>query len=134
MGLKGDGSPFISLWSVNENIMRSFESYFFKLTGVHRTLNPTARDNGYSLMYSNEEAQIIIRELYTDCNIYIDRKYNNALSALKWTRPEGKKKIKRQVWDDTQDKFILTHSVEESVKYLGRTEKSIKSRLFRLTH
>lgn len=134
VGLKRDGSPFISLWSVNESIMRSFEEYFFKLTGVHRTLNPTARDNGYSLMYSNEEAQIIIRELYTDCNLYIDRKYNNALNALKWKRPDGKKKIKRQVWDAEQDNFILTHSIEESIEYLDRTEKSIKSRLFRLKH
>lgn len=134
VGLKGDGSPFISLWSASENIMKSFEEYFFRLTGVHRTLNPTSRDNGYSLMYSNEEAQIIIRELYKDCNIYIDRKYMNALKALKWSRPEGKRKVKRQVWNEEQDRFILSHSVEESVKYLGRTEKSIKARLFRITH
>lgn len=42
------------------------------------------------------------------------------------------KRINCKKWDDYQDNYILTHTLEESIKELDRTEKSIKMRLIRL--
>lgn len=135
IGFLKDGRPFISLFSVNKKIIDFCEEYFFKLTKFHRNLTPNTRDNGYNLMYSNEEAQTIIRDLYENSEIYLDRKYNNAMEALKWVRPPGRRKrTGAKKWDEEQDNYILTHSVQESMEVLKRTEKSIKTRLFRLTH
>ena len=38
----------------------------------------------------------------------------------------------RKKWNKEQDKFILSNSIEESMKILNRTKESIEMRLWRL--
>lgn len=38
----------------------------------------------------------------------------------------------RKKWTPEQDKYILTHTIEESMSYLNRTKQSIRTRLYRL--
>lgn len=55
------------------------------------------------------------------------------MECLKWVRTV-RKAGKRKPWDKEQDNYILTHSVEDSIKHLNRSEKSVKMRLIRLKH
>lgn len=90
----------------------------------------------YNIMVSNELAQNIIEILYYDGCLAIQRKKDLANAIMAWVRPSTFKKINfvRKRWDDEQDKFILSHSLEESMMKLKRTEKSIKMRLIRLNN
>ena len=47
-----------------------------------------------------------------------------------WERT--KKKVSRRTWTKEEDEFILKNTVKDSMKKLGRTEKSIQLRKFRL--
>jgi len=63
----------------------------------------------------------------------INRKYINAQEIKKWIRPSTMRKIEsRKKWNKEQDKFILSNSIEESMKILNRTKESIEMRLWRL--
>jgi len=58
-----------------------------------------------------------------------DEKTKEADIIIEETSP--KKKV-RQMWPSEHDVFILTHTIEESILALGRTESSIETRLKRL--
>ena len=47
-----------------------------------------------------------------------------------WKRT--KKKVNRRTWTKGEDEFILENTVKDSMKKLGRTEKSIQLRRLRL--
>lgn len=68
--------------------------------------------------------------IYDGAEIYLNRKYNEYKKFSSWKRT--KKKVNRRTWTKEEDKFILKNTVEESMKKLGRTEKSIRLRRFRL--
>lgn len=133
VGITSEGFPFVSFWTINESLAAGLENYFFKLTNKHRSLNRTKRDDGITIVYTKEEAQLISEELYRDADIKLDRKYKNYLELMKWQRPPDMKKMYSKKWDKEQDEYILNHTINESMQELGRTERSIKARLFRLT-
>ena len=86
-------------------------------------------------MLNKEDAQKLCDYLYTDASLYLNRKYEKAMEVLKWIRPDNMKKIStRKKWDSVQDEYILTHTIEESMKHLDRTKKSIQTRLYRLNN
>lgn len=65
---------------------------------------------------------------------WLESTYYN-LKISEWVRPLGmKKRGARKFWVPEEDSYIQTHTLEESCSKLGRSEKSIKMRLFRLEH
>ena len=87
----------------------------------------------YNICIYKEDAQLLTKELYYDDCLSINRKYLKSKEVLEWIRPKDMIKVdNRKFWDKEQDKYILTHTIEESMKYLDRSENSVKMRVFRL--
>jgi hypothetical protein len=135
LGLDSKGIPFISFTTDSDGIANFLVDYISKLTNKpKKKLNRNKRDNIYNIVITKEDAQVLTKELYYGGCLSIKRKKNKAKDVLNWIRPKDMKKIyyERKGWDKEQDKYILNHSIEESMKHLDRTGDSIKMRLFRL--
>jgi hypothetical protein len=134
LGITKNNIPFISLVTKSNLLANSYIEYIKNIVGVEKSTTPNKRDNIYNIMLTNENAQILIKELYYDNCFGIDRKINKAIEILLWKRPNERIKVtwKKTKWTKYEDDFIITHTLEESMKDLNRTEKSIKIRLYRL--
>jgi len=135
LGLDSEGLPFISFTTESDDIANFIVDYISEVTNKPRKkLNRNKRDDIYNIKLSKEVAQDLVNELYYNDCLSINRKYLKSKDVLKWVRPNDMKKIEheRKWWDKEQDDYILNHTIEESMEYLDRTEKSIKMRLFRI--
>ncbi len=138
--LDGDGSvgttaknvPFASLTVKSEDLKNYLLVIIEKITGERKRLNRNTRDNIYNIMVNRERAQQFINYLYYPNCLALKRKLRNAKTVLKWKRPKDLKRVFQKFWDDQQDKYILSHTLEESCNHLKRTERSVKMRLWRL--
>jgi hypothetical protein len=134
--IDGDGSlgftknniPYISLVTKSKLLATSYISYIKDIVGIDKITTVNKRDNVYNIMLTNENAQMLIKELYYDNCFSINRKIKNSIEILLWKRPDNIKKVtwSRKKWSKDEDDFILSFSLEESVKVLNRTEKAIK--------
>lgn len=130
IGYTKDGRPFISLITVS-NILHDEFTYFLKdELEIIRIVNRNKRDNCYIFSLFDEDAIKFCEYIYREADIYLDRKYNEYKNFSSWKRT--KKKINRRTWTKEEDEFILENTIEDSMKKLGRTEKSIQLRRFRL--
>lgn len=134
IGFTSNGFPFVSLVTESEELAKDFLNYIQEITGKIKKTSRNTRDNVFNIMVNKEDAQLLVKDMYYDNCLALDRKYNKVKDILEWKRPEGLKKINSRSWDNEQDKYILTHTIEESIKTLNRTRSSIKNRLFRLSH
>jgi len=134
VGLTKRGFPFISISVKSEALKDYICKIIEKITGERKRLTRNKRDNVYNIMLNREKAQQFIRYLYYPGCLSLKRKLRNAQKALKWKRPKTLKRISKKFWEPWEDKYILTHSIEESCIHLGRTEKSIKMRIWRLNN
>ena len=133
VGFIKNGKPFISLWTKSEKIAITFENFCFLLTNEHRKLTRTTRDGGFSILYSGESAQKIVKELYGECNLCLERKKKSAIDVLRWERPDSMpRRPKGALWTAEEENFARTHSLEECKQELNRSEKSIKIKQYRL--
>jgi hypothetical protein len=125
--------PFIGFCTESIFIAKFVEEKFtFISNAAKKIVNPNKRDNVFNLTYFNEEAQKICKTIYYDGCIGINRKINNSKTILEWKRPNGMKKIRRKSWTFEEDAYIVNNSIENSSMQLGRSEQSIKSRLWRI--
>jgi hypothetical protein len=63
----------------------------------------------------------------------LERKGTQKEKVASWVRPKTMRKMTRKkFWTKEQDEYVLSHSVEESICYLTRSEKSVIMRLWRL--
>ena len=78
--------PFLSLTTKSEILKEEFCKYLSSITG--RKYNPkrNQRDNIYNIGCAGHAACKVLREIYKDCTIYLDRKYQNFLECLKWKK------------------------------------------------
>lgn len=135
IGFMKAGTPFISLVTKSELLKESFCNFLKEHYNIIKIVNRNKRDNVYNIVINNEEAVELAKDLYLsdeEESIYLDRKYNKAKELQQWVRTT-KKAPKRTPWTEEQDDFILSHSLEESMKTLNRTASSIKGRLYRLS-
>lgn len=132
LGFLADGRPFISMCIVEEELKEIFLDLTYSITDKKRVATRNARDNVYNIMFYSEDAQNILTYLYCGSTLFIDRKYDEYLKILKWKRDPSVKRIKSKSWSLEDDIFILNYSIEESMRKLNRTKKSIKTRLYRL--
>ena len=103
----------------------------FEKFGIEKDVHRNKRDGVYNIVVSNEDALNVIHYLYDDSTLYLDRKYQKALETYQWIRTIPKAPPRKR-WTPEQDEYILSHSIEESMEYLGRTKQSVKTRLYRL--
>lgn len=134
VGFKEDGTPFISLVTNSEELYRDFTNFIFIITGQRKLIKRNQRDGVYNIFITAEHAVNIIRELYHDNpTLFLNRKYEKAMEILKWKRSAGKRRSpNRNPWTNYEDEFILNNSLKDSVRYLYRSEQSIKTRLYRI--
>jgi len=134
LGLTSKNIPFISLVTKSSDLAISFINFIKNITGVIKTSTPNKRDDIYNIMLTKELAQCLVKTLYYDNCICIDRKKEKAVIVLSWNRPDNMKKItwNKKRWNNDEDDYILTHSIEDSITSLNRNENSIKIRLSRL--
>lgn len=134
VGISKRGFPFISISVKSEALKNYLCNLIEKITGERKRLSRNNRDNTYNIMVNREKAQQFIRYLYYPNCLVLKRKLKRAQEALKWKRPQNLKRIFKKFWEPREDKFILNHSIKENCNHLKRTERSIKTRLWRLNN
>jgi hypothetical protein len=134
LGITANNIPFISLVTNSDKLAQQYKEYVKKVTGQSLLSKPNTRDKAYNLMLSNESAQRLVKELYYSKCLSLNRKQLQSVNILKWIRPDNIKKRtwQKKVWTKEDDHYILTNDILDSITELNRTEKSIKTRLWRL--
>jgi hypothetical protein len=142
--LDGDGSlgltktknkiPFLSLVTSSELLANAYVEFLFKRTGYRKEINPNKRDGVYNICILNEDAQLLTNEIYYPRCLCIDRKYKSAELVKSWVRPNDMVKRTWEVrkWTPEEDIVALNLSTKDAAEKLGRTEKSVSVRAYRL--
>lgn len=132
LGVSVQNRPFIGLFTKSDKMATEFLGLIQKITGKKKICNKNTRDSGYNICVYDEDAQILSAYLYEDSNLYLERKFIQFKKIKNWKRGDNHKKVNRQSWTKEEDLFILNNSIQESVKTLHRTTKSIAMRKWRL--
>lgn len=134
IGMTSNGFPFLSLVTDSEEIKEYFCMFLKDQTGKTKEVNRNTRDNIYNIIVYKEDAQIVASSLYYPNCISLLRKKKSSEDVLLWKRPSTMKKIDftRKRWSSEDDKYLLSHSTEESMEFLKRTQKSVVIRRYRL--
>lgn len=134
IGITKNNIPFISLITCSEKIANQYIEFLEKNIGCKKITSRNKRDQAYVINVNIEYAQKLAKLLYYENCLSIDRKYNSALQVIDWVRPTNMKKRDFSVkkWNSSEDNYIIEHTVEESMKKLNRTKKSVEIRLWRL--
>jgi len=132
VGITAKGLPFISFTVRREGLKKYFFNVIEKITGERKNLNRNKRDNIYNIMLNREKAQKFIEYLYYPDCLALRRKLKKAKIALRWKRPKNMKRVFQKFWEEWEEKYILTHTIEEGCNYLKRTKSSVKNKLWDL--
>ena len=133
LGITAQGFPFISLVTDSDKMVKSYNDFIKPITNRDKIVKRNKRDNIYNICLFREDSQELTRRLYYDGCLCMNRKMEQAKRVLQWTRPTDIGiRAEWRWWDESQDNFILTHSVDESMEFLNRTDQSINMRLWRL--
>ncbi|BAY23837.1 hypothetical protein NIES2100_36290 [Calothrix sp. NIES-2100] len=133
LGLTSKGFPFLSLVTSSSHIVVEYRELISQITGKVKTSKRNTRDSIYNIVVYKEDAQLLAKHLYYDGCLALTRKLIKANEVLSWSRPPNMKCIKnRKSWTPEEDEYITNHSVECSMKVLGRSRNSIEIRLWRL--
>lgn len=129
--------PFVSLVTSSDHIKNGFCTFLESNFGIRKCPTRNKRDDIYNIMVMRENAVSLCSILYGNSSIHLDRKHTSAHELMSWKRPDDmpsrKCTIPPKRWETWEDDFILAESIQDSVKKLGRTEKSIKTRIWRLS-
>jgi hypothetical protein len=134
VGITKKGFPFITLTVKSEALKNYLCGVIEKVIKEKKRISRNKRDDIYNIMLNREKAQKFIKYLYYSGCLTLKRKLKKAQEALKWKRPKTLKRIFKKFWEPWEDKYILSHSIEESCNHLMRTERSIKMRLWCLNN
>jgi hypothetical protein len=134
LGFTSCGFPFVSWCTTSPSMAKGLETFLFGITGKQKATNPNTRDQAYNIMVTKEDAQDVAKCLYYEGCFALERKAKAARAIQGWVRPATMKKVTwaRKRWTPEEDRFVLSHPVQDSVKELNRTKRSIQVRLSRL--
>jgi len=129
------GFPFLSLTTQSEMIAAYVISYISDVTGRPlKKMSSPKRDDVYNIMVSKENAVAMVKKLYYNNCLSIDRKYKNAQKVKKWVRSDGSKRRDEVFtrWTKEEDKYALSHTIEETMAKFKRSSSGVKMRKLRL--
>lgn len=133
LGLTANGYPFLTLTTYSEALANGYLAFVEKVAGKVKTASRNTRDQIFNIAVFKEDAQYLVATMYRKGCLALPRKMDKAGDVAQWIRPEGMRKVEnRKRWTSEEDKFVLNHSVSASMKALGRSDKSIKLRRWRL--
>lgn len=137
VGFTRTGKPFLSFTTASQPLADYFITEIMDVTGVYRSVNRNARDGVYNPMLTGEPAATMAEWLYADACLALDRKRAAATLVAVWTRPEGMRArplagVRR--WTAEEDADVFNGTPAEAAIRLGRSEKSVIMRRFRLTN
>ena len=89
---RGTLDAYFSLTTQSELLKDEFCKYLCSITG--RKYNPkrNKRDNIYNIGCGGHAACRILKEIYKNCTIYLDRKYQKYLECVEWEKDNSKPK------------------------------------------
>lgn len=134
IGVSSGDKPFWSLCTSSTAVRDIFTATIKSVLGVDKHVNRNARDGVYNICLFNEDAIEFTSKMYKDASIWLDRKHDKFISELlTWERKTPKRKTRRKCWTELDDKILncAEYSIEEKMKLLNRSAKSIKSRWYR---
>jgi hypothetical protein len=133
LGITGQGFAYVSFLTSSKDVCNKYLNALESNIGIVKNVNRNSRDKVFNIMVNKEHAQEWVRFLgYQETDLCLTRKQQSATEVLGWVRPEGQVRVVSKRWNKEEDKVVKLHSISEAAKILGRTEKSIKSRAFRL--
>ena len=133
LGFSKTGLPFITFTTDSDSLKNYVLDFFNEISNSNYDFHRNKRDNIYNLSFFNEKGIDIVTVLYYNGALALDRKSHKAQLIKRWKRPANMRKRSKQTkWTQEQDQYILTHTIEQSMKKLDRTAQSVKMRLWRL--
>lgn len=132
LGFTGQKFPFISLTITSDSLYDAYISYLAHVCGIRKRVNRNTRDNIYNVMVTRHDAKVLATVLYSDAQLAINRKQSLANEIACWDDKQLAPQRRRTAWLASEDAYIISHSLENSMRTLQRTESSIKTRLWRL--
>jgi hypothetical protein len=133
LGLTSNGYPFLTLTTHSEALANGYMEFVKQIIGKVKISSRNLRDQVFNIAVFKEDAQQLTAAMYYECSLALPRKLDKARQVAEWVRPMGMRKVEsRKRWTSEEDDFVLNHSITESMLTLGRSEKSISLRRWRL--
>lgn len=133
LGLTSNGYPFLTLTTHSESLANGYLGFVEGIIGKAKTSSRNLRDQIFNIAVFKEDAQRVAAILYYKGSLALPRKMEKARQIARWVRPEEMRKVEnRKRWTVEEDSFVLNHPITESMQTLGRSEKSISLRRWRL--
>jgi len=125
LGITAQGFPFCSLVTSSEPLAEAYFDLIEQLTDFRPTTKKNKRDGVYNIMVWKERAKILVKFLYENASIALDRKRTSASEIMNWQRQPKMPRSQMKRWTDEEKEFVMTHSVAESMRFLQRPLGSI---------
>ncbi len=133
LGLTSNKFPFLTLTTRSEALATGYLDFVGKVIGKAKTSSRNLRDQVFNIAVFKEDAQLLSASLYYEGSLALPRKLEKARQIAEWARPAEMKKIEnRKRWTLEEDTIVMNHSIMESAQILGRSEKSVNIRRWRL--
>lgn len=133
VGVTSMGLPFVSWCTASTEMAQGVAAFITSITGQCKLTNRNKRDAVYNIAVFKEDAQVLIRALYPDGCLCLERKRLSAGMALAWERPEGMRRNgARRKWTKEEDAVVLTAPSIVAAERLQRTVKAVNLRKHRL--
>lgn len=135
VGFTSTGRPFISLVTASRSLAEFFCAQALEVAGAHRTLKRNARDRIYNPMVGGDPAAPLAAWLYPKGCLALERKRTAAALVAAWTRPQGMRArpvAGARRWTAEEDADVFNGSQREAATRLGRSERSVNTRRYRL--
>jgi hypothetical protein len=83
VGITSQNEPFVSLITKSENLKNEYLKFLYKKFGILKKLNRNKRDNVYNIIVKNKNAKELVKLLYDNDDLHLNRKYNKAMMIIK---------------------------------------------------
>lgn len=104
---------FLSLTTKSEILKNEFCKYVKFITGKELHPNRNKRDDIYNITITSSICIKILKEIYKNATIYLDRKYNKYLECLEWKQLQELPKVKSP---KPRKKKIVTEKTKEKLR------------------
>ena len=134
LGITSTGIPFISLCTKSDLVKNYILEFLEKEFNIYKNISRNKRDSIYNISLFNEDAIKVSRFLYENNEISLPRKFSKFNEMLLWKRNKPSRKGNPRKWKEHEDKMVISNnfSIEEKIKILNRSKKSIQTRIWRL--